>query len=73
MPVIAELDELESALSAAPPDLGLREDITRRLQILLSRWMKAQNGAKPRAAAIDLQSATPDEMFDFLDKELGSS
>jgi hypothetical protein len=48
----------------------MREDITRRLQTLLSKWIKAQSAAKPRSAAIELRSATPDEVFDFLDKEL---
>jgi acyl carrier protein len=70
LPVIADLDQLESALSAVGPDCDMREDITRRLQTLLSKWIKAQSAAKPRSAAIELRSATPDEVFDFLDKEL---
>jgi len=71
-PVLADLDQLESALSAMPPGSGLREDITRRLQTILSKWLKAQGAAKPGSAAVELRAATPDEIFDFLDKELGS-
>jgi hypothetical protein len=55
-----------------PPGSDIREDITRRLQTILSKWMKAQSAAKTRNAAVELRSATPDEIFDFLDKELGS-
>jgi hypothetical protein len=72
LPVMADLDQLESALSAVPPDCDIREDITGRLQTLLSKWMKAQSAARPRNAAVELRSATSDELFDFLDKELGS-
>jgi hypothetical protein len=58
----------------------MREDITKRLQAILSKWMKAQHAAQnaaqhaapPKGAAIEFESATPDEVFDFLDKELGS-
>jgi acyl carrier protein len=72
VPVITELDQLESALSGVAPDSGMCEDITRRLQFIMSKWMKAQREEKPRGSAIEFQSATPDEVFDFLDKELGS-
>jgi candicidin polyketide synthase FscE len=71
-PAITELDQLESALSSVPPDSDIRDDITRRLQAILSRWMKSQHTDTPANTAIEFQSATPDEMFDFLDKELGS-
>jgi acyl carrier protein len=71
-PAIAELDQLESALSGVPPDSGTRDDITRRLQAILSRWMKSRHTDAPADTAIEFQSATLDEVFDFLNKELGS-
>ncbi|WP_159060919.1 SDR family NAD(P)-dependent oxidoreductase, partial [Streptomyces hygroscopicus] len=76
-PGLAELDALESALSVLDPDTEAREDIAARLRDLAATW------AEPRtadAAAADgdggtvtekLQEATPDEVFAFIDKELG--
>jgi candicidin polyketide synthase FscB len=72
LPAFADLDHLEALLSAMPPGCDERDDITRRLQTMLSKWLKAQGTAKPKEPAVELRSATPDEVFDFLDKELGS-
>ena len=71
-PILAGLDQLESDLSSAAPDHEMREDITRRLRAMLSKWIAVPNAPKPVDAAIEFQSATPDEVFDFLDKELRS-
>jgi NADPH:quinone reductase-like Zn-dependent oxidoreductase len=71
--IFAELDQIESSLSIIATDSETRETITRRLQILLSNWVKVQDTTEPRVANIEFQSATPGEIFDFLDKELGSS
>jgi acyl carrier protein len=71
LPVVADLDRLESVLSGLGPGVAVREDITRRLQTILSKWLKAQSAAKPPDPGVELRSATPDEVFDFLDKELG--
>jgi acyl carrier protein len=73
MPIFAELDQVESSLSAIVRDPEMRETITRRLRTMLSKWVEAQDSAEPETPAIEFQSATPDEVFDFLDKELGSS
>jgi acyl carrier protein len=67
----AELDQLETALSGISPDSDARDDITRRLQAILSRFMKSQRTTEPDKTGIEFDSATPDEVFDFLDKELG--
>jgi acyl carrier protein len=72
-PIFAELDQLEADLSAIAADGGLQESVTRRLRNILSRWTEVQGQAKPADAAIDFESATPNEVFDFLDKELGLS
>jgi NADPH:quinone reductase-like Zn-dependent oxidoreductase/NADP-dependent 3-hydroxy acid dehydrogenase YdfG len=65
-PAFAELDRLESALSGLTGDRDARENITRRLQAMLSNWIDAQS-AETRESDIEFQSASLDEVFDFLD------
>ena len=71
-PVFAELDQLEASLATVVSDEGTRESITGRLRVILSKWIDAHNAPEPENAAIEFNSATPDEVFDFLDKEHGS-
>ncbi|MER7476057.1 SDR family NAD(P)-dependent oxidoreductase [Streptomyces sp. NPDC126510] len=73
---IAALDELEEMLTAGDGGGvdGDREEITVRLQTLLSRWL--ETGAKPEdgpeASQADLlESASTAELLDFIDNELG--
>jgi acyl transferase domain-containing protein len=72
-PVFAELDRLESSLSSMTPNSATDKDITRRLQVLLSKWVRAHGAdaavGEP-AGDIEFASATADEVFDFLDKKL---
>jgi pimaricinolide synthase PimS1 len=74
-PAITELEQLESALSDVTPDQ--RDEVTRRLQGILSRFIKSQSQSQhapePENSAIEFESATQDQVFDFLDKELGSA
>jgi hypothetical protein len=80
--ILDELDRLEAGLEAGLDELAADRDgsaeVTRRIQALLSRWIDGQ-GAEPDAAAgdgagpVDLGQATPDEVFEFLDRELGSN
>jgi candicidin polyketide synthase FscB len=75
LPVIADLEQLATALSAMPPGSDIREDVTRRLQAMLSKWIETQSVAEstePEDAGIEFESATPDEIFGFLDDEFGS-
>jgi acyl carrier protein len=69
-PVLAELDQLESALSGIAADSPLRADVTVRLQTMLSRWM-ATDGSAADAVTSRLRSATADEVLSFIDKEFG--
>ncbi len=69
-PVFTELDQLESSLSRIAANVDMRTDITRRLQVMLSNWIEAQ-GEVQADSEIELDSATPDELFNFLDNELG--
>ncbi|MET1075625.1 MAG: type I polyketide synthase, partial [Umezawaea sp.] len=59
----AELDRLETAMAAA--DDQLRGRVTTRLTTLLARWAGTTTGAR------DLREASRDELFDFIDNELG--
>jgi acyl transferase domain-containing protein/NADPH:quinone reductase-like Zn-dependent oxidoreductase/acyl carrier protein len=71
-PILTELEQLESSLSGIPADSDLRETVTRRLQVMLSKWVETQPAAEPEGAAIEFGSATAEEVFSFLDDELGS-
>ncbi|MEU1803531.1 type I polyketide synthase, partial [Streptomyces sp. NPDC019937] len=76
-PGLAELDALESVLSVLDPRSEARDDIAARLRDLAAKW------AEPRTAGAGtadggagtvtekLQQATQDEVFDFIEKELG--
>jgi acyl carrier protein len=77
-PALAQLDQLEAALSAVSPDKADRAAISARLEALLSRWNDTDAPADRDLAAdeeIDdeFDSATDSEMFDLIDKELGTS
>ncbi|WP_327387925.1 type I polyketide synthase [Streptomyces sp. NBC_01207] len=70
-PGIAELEKLESALSVLEPDGETRADIASRLQALLAKWGEPQAPSSSGAVAEKLQEATTDELFDFIENELG--
>jgi len=72
-PVLAELDNLEAALSTIAPDDGARETITMRLRALLSKWSVPQRTDENTVADRELQTATADEIFDLIDKEFDMS
>jgi short-subunit dehydrogenase len=65
--LFAGLDRLEAGL-AGVDDPAVREDVGRRLRGILA-GLDQDPGA---GTAIAFDSATPGEVFDFLDKELGS-
>ncbi|QFZ21582.1 type I polyketide synthase [Saccharothrix syringae] len=69
--LLAELDRLEVAAA----NLGAAEieasHITTRLQNLLSRLNQTVTGDAPVAVAEKLESASADDVFDFIDRELG--
>ncbi|AJE80652.1 modular polyketide synthase [Streptomyces albus] len=71
--VLDELDRLEGALAASEPDSDTRTKLKKRLEALLWTW--GQNPADTAADAEegDLESASADDMFALLDKELGTS
>ncbi|WP_037966562.1 beta-ketoacyl reductase, partial [Streptomyces sp. PRh5] len=71
--VLTQLTQLESILSEVPPDSEMRSDITARLRTVLLKWMRNQEPAAENTAAQKLESASADEVFDFIAKELGVS
>ncbi|MEU9993729.1 beta-ketoacyl reductase, partial [Streptomyces sp. NPDC048045] len=73
VPILDELDRLESSLADSATDHDMSESITRRLQSILSRWIEKQGGSESESEKVEFRSATPDQVFEFLDKELGLS
>jgi acyl carrier protein len=70
-PGLGELDLLEHALSAAAsPDEGARRLIVARLQRLLDQLEQVSDVGGVTTVAEKLESATDDELFDFIDKRL---
>ncbi|WP_443055811.1 SDR family NAD(P)-dependent oxidoreductase [Streptomyces sp. NBC_00690] len=75
--VKAGLDSLEALLDAMPPD-GVSDELAARLQEVLSRW---QPGGSPLPTAVAggaddlapdrIESASDDEVFDYIDRQLG--
>ncbi|MFF4402836.1 SDR family NAD(P)-dependent oxidoreductase, partial [Streptomyces sp. NPDC001480] len=64
--VLTALAELENSLARLTPDDERRAGVGERLRELLRTW----NEAETAAGSADLDSATDDELFDVLDKEL---
>jgi hypothetical protein len=74
-PILTGIAGLESVLRDVPANSEMRDEITNALRGMLSNWMEAQLASDSADAAeesgIAFDSATPDQVFDFLDKELG--
>ncbi|QXJ27023.1 SDR family NAD(P)-dependent oxidoreductase [Actinomadura graeca] len=76
-PVLGELDRLETVIARYGPDGETRVRLTKRLEALLWRLNgeDAGNGGGG-TAAVDgaaLDAASDDEMFELIDRELGTS
>jgi acyl carrier protein len=70
--VLDGLSRLEASLDDLSADHDTRADIVRRMRAMLSR-LDDQDGPDAGEETVDLGEATPAELFDFLDKELGSN
>lgn len=66
VPGLAELDLLEGVLNGGPTD----PEVVDRLQILLTR-LRAGTDADTASVQERMDRATDDEIFDFIDNELG--
>ena len=68
--LLAELDRLEAAFAGADPDPVTRAGITARLRGLTAQWTAVEE-SDGEAVAEKLESASTDEIFAFIDNELG--
>ncbi|MFD5387123.1 KR domain-containing protein, partial [Streptomyces sp. NPDC127074] len=76
LPVLSELEKLESSFAEVVADEAARTRLTARLQQVLAKLTAGQQTQSTNggvAAADKFESATDDEIFDFLDEELGTS
>ncbi|AUS81204.1 polyketide synthase [Actinoalloteichus sp. AHMU CJ021] len=71
-PILSELERFEAVLAAAQPDRTARARIADRLRELVANWTEEEAQPDGEAVADRLRSATPDEVFDFIDRELGA-
>ncbi|MDF5759355.1 type I polyketide synthase [Spongiactinospora sp. TRM90649] len=70
--VLAELDRLEAAVTSLPAEEIGRTRLVARLQMLVAR-VNEITGAGEGAVADRFESASADDVFDFIDQELGVS
>ncbi|MFB8058827.1 SDR family NAD(P)-dependent oxidoreductase, partial [Kitasatospora purpeofusca] len=78
--VRAGIDTLETLLDALPPD-GISDELAARLREVLSRPLPGGAPAAPvrRTGEVDdlapelIEAASDDEMFDYIDRQLGSA
>ncbi|MEU9986405.1 type I polyketide synthase [Streptomyces sp. NPDC048045] len=70
--VLDQLEQLENVLLALTDD-GTVTKADLRLRALLARWSEARSGDTGEDAGSDLDSATDDELFGYLDNELETS
>ena len=69
-PVLAELDKLKVALASLVPDASTSLEIATRLQNLVLQWSEVRLPVTGEVVDDRLESASPDEVFDFIDNEL---
>uniref|UniRef100_UPI00082BE560 type I polyketide synthase n=1 Tax=Streptomyces hygroscopicus TaxID=1912 RepID=UPI00082BE560 len=76
LPVLAEIDKLEFALSGVSGDAAERERVTARLEALLRTWNETEHAAAADGAdddELDLDSASAEDIFDIINNEFGRS
>ncbi|TYC16099.1 type I polyketide synthase [Actinomadura syzygii] len=72
VPITTELDRLEAAVAALPAEEIERSGVTARLQALVASLNQSLAGRDGGAdVASRLEDATADDLFDFIDKDLG--
>ncbi|MEU1488454.1 type I polyketide synthase [Streptomyces sp. NPDC005752] len=72
--LLAELDKLEAATAENEPDTLTRAKVAMRLQAFLAKWSEGGAAeADPADVTDKLESASDDEIFDFINNELGRS
>ncbi|TAI40948.1 SDR family NAD(P)-dependent oxidoreductase, partial [Streptomyces tsukubensis] len=79
--VLEVLDRLATELESIEEGAETRQDITERMQTMLSRWLRSGGSNEPAApgstgreiVAGHLDDASADEVLDFINKELGGA
>ncbi|WST25779.1 SDR family NAD(P)-dependent oxidoreductase [Streptomyces xanthophaeus] len=69
--LLAELDRVDAAFTAAEPDEHTRAAVSLRLRHLLEKWRAGDEDAESADVAERIESATTDEVLAFIDNELG--
>ncbi|AXE24194.1 beta-ketoacyl synthase [Streptomyces globosus] len=69
--LLAELDRLDAALTAADPDEHTRAAVSLRLRHLVEKWRAGDEDSASADVAERIESATTDEVLAFIDNELG--
>ncbi|SED12775.1 type I polyketide synthase [Streptomyces melanosporofaciens] len=73
-PMLGEIDRMESALLSVARDEAAQEALLKRLQSTLSKLGALHGGGTEEGPAADrIQGATADEIFQFIDQDLGRS
>ncbi len=68
-----EVERLEAALPALPPEDGVRAGVIARLETLVRKLHDAADHSDAFTGIPFMDSATDDEVFDLIDRELGAS
>ncbi|ARF53622.1 type I polyketide synthase [Streptomyces gilvosporeus] len=69
--LLAELERLDTALAAGAPDARTRAAVTARLAQILDDWRGASAEDGGAEVAERIETASTDEIFAFIDNELG--
>jgi NADPH:quinone reductase-like Zn-dependent oxidoreductase len=70
-PILAEIERLETILSTTVIEGVDPDQVTARLEAVLSRWKALQAPADADTADRELLQATASDIFDIIDRELG--
>ncbi|MFV2216653.1 SDR family NAD(P)-dependent oxidoreductase [Actinomadura sp. LOL_016] len=69
--LLQQLDKVEATLTEIAGEDGAETRVAARLQALLARWNDLQKGVDRAAVTSRIEAATTDEIFSFIDRELG--
>ncbi|GAU71650.1 Ku protein, partial [Streptomyces sp. NBRC 110611] len=69
--LLAELERLGSALAVSEPDARTRAAVAARLTQILDDWRGTPAEENGEEVAERIEAASPDEIFAFIDNELG--
>ncbi|MER7420885.1 SDR family NAD(P)-dependent oxidoreductase [Micromonospora peucetia] len=72
-PIFQGIDAVESLLTTIPLDVAARDRFTARMRDLLAKASDLAAGPVVEEERPDLESASDDEIFDFISKEFGIS